>query len=368
MKYTLADSLDILLPNLFPVVVSPVEVPQLRGLARLLPPIHRGIFECRLNGNTSQVDLSQSILVRESESALLIEWITGVISTSDRPVHPAWSLVRDFCIRWADSSSPLHDSVRNIWLEFDLDGLTPSLPPPSLFIGLRRETSASEAYIVAEKALDMFLGESGLIPLRDNLHRCFETCPDIAFVNQVGVMLSRRTDALRVCIQDLAPNQIIPYLLQVGWPRPVDELEHLMAGLISFSDHIIMVDIDVSARVHPKVGLEFSVEHKPENKPRWAAFLDDLVERELCTSEKKDALLAWPGVAEPPKSSAPWPMPLIIESLSQPPDCFSVFTRLLSHVKIVYQPQQPFEAKGYLSFEHIWLQPQQAQSTDKDIH
>lgn len=333
-------------------------VPALRELA--LPPIHRGILECRLAANATQVDLAQCILTDVGESSLLAEWMANATSASDRLAHPAWDRLRNFCVRWADPSSLFHAGMRNVWLEFDLDEIAPALPPPAFFLGLKREIQTGEAYMVTEKGLRLLLDKAELTSLKSNLRHCFEACPDVALVNQVGVMLSRQTNALRVCIQGLTPDQIIPYLRQVGWPGPVDELEHLVRELTSSAGHISMVDIDVGATVEPKVGLEVGFGGVPEQEAHWVVFLDDLVERRLCTSKKKDALLKWPGVTNPPNSSAPWPAHLIVESLFQSTGWFSGFDRRLNHVKIVYQPEKLLEAKAYLRFEHVWGQPQLA--------
>jgi hypothetical protein len=35
----------------------------------------------------------------------------------------------------------------------------------------------------------------------------------------------------------------------------------------------------------------------------------------------------------------------------------SLFSRWLNHIKLVYQPGIPLEAKGYLGFGHLWFAP-----------
>src|SRR5439155_25568367 len=52
-----------------------------------------------------------------------------------------------------------------------------------------------------------------------------------------------------------------------------------------------------------------------------------------------------------------WPPHLVCASLLRPPDHFTSFQRLLSHVKVVYEPGRPIEAKGYFGFEHAWVRP-----------
>jgi hypothetical protein len=52
---------------------------------------------------------------------------------------------------------------------------------------------------------------------------------------------------------------------------------------------------------------------------------------------------------------AHWPKQLIVDSILAPKECFTVFDRRLSHIKVAWQPQRQLEAKAYLWFEHRWL-------------
>jgi hypothetical protein len=366
MRHTLADSLEILLPSLSPTLVAPEVVPDLRRLARVLAPVPRGILECRLGPNAPQVDLSQCIHADDGEPAILAEHIAAAVSAGTLPDGPSWSRVRDFCSQWAKPSSPLHADIPDIWLEFDLDYPLSDLPTPSLFFTWRGDTLPTrESYAVVERTLSILLGESALGPLKDNLHRCFDACADAARVISVGVMLSRQTEALRVNVKPLGSDRIVPYLERAGWPGPAEEFRHLIVQMGGFADYM-MVDMDVGTRICQEVGLECRPIQQPARGPQWATFLDHLLESGLCTPQKRDALLAWPGRIDPTSSPAPWPDHLIVESLLQPADHFSAFLRRVSHAKIVYSPQRPLEAKGYLWFGHTWLRLQPVQGTSNE--
>ena len=91
--------------------------------------------------------------------------------------------------------------------------------------------------------------------------------------------------------------------------------------------------------------------------PRWEPFLDELVERGLCTPPKREALLSWHGYITPSRTALPWPEPWLTESLLRPPDTFGLFDRRLSHVKMLtFSPSQPPAAKAYLGFGHLWIE------------
>jgi hypothetical protein len=214
--------------------------------------------------------------------------------------------------------------------------------------------STVQRHPIAAKALDLLLGESGWCEWRDNLYRCFAACPNGVFVSHIGVMLSRKAPALRVNVKRLLPDSLVPYLQQIGWEGETAEVGALMRQLLAFADRIT-VCLDVGKRIYPQIGLECILLKQPQSEPRWTAFVNYLVEGGLCAPAKGEALLNWPGQTNPASAPAPWPGELIVASLLQPQNGFSVFERRLSHIKIVWQPQCRLEAKAYLWFQHNWL-------------
>jgi hypothetical protein len=85
----------------------------------------------------------------------------------------------------------------------------------------------------------------------------------------------------------------------------------------------------------PKLGLAFSqqqIENLPDRDPTRQILLEQCVLTGLCTPEKREALLTWPGSFRALFPGEKWP---------------ARFRKWLD-VKIVYQPNQPLEAKGFL--------------------
>lgn len=353
MHSTLTESLDLLLPNLVPTLVKPDAVLGLKALANNLAPILRGGFECRLSANSPQVDLQQCIVREERELALLREFIAA--TDGGVSAHPGWSQLQNFLAEWSEPLSLLHNSIPEIWLEFDINNSAVKLPLPAIFFGLPQDVSpAVETYAIATKSLNLLLGSEGWCEWQSNLDRCFGACPDGVFVSHIGVMLSRNAPALRVNVKRLQPDLLIPYLQEIGWQGETQELEALMKQLFALVDRIT-VCLDVGKRIYPQIGLECILLDRPQRESAWEIFLDYLVARGLCAPEKRDALLNWPGQTTPVNSPVPWPDRLIAASLLQPRERFTIFDRQLSHIKIVYGPEGQLEAKAYLWFEHKWL-------------
>ena len=342
-----------------PTLANPDAALGLKALANNLAPILRGGFECRLSTDSSPVDFQQCIAADESESTLLQEKVyASVTSAIGRSADPRVSQLQDFLAQWQLS---LH-AIPEIWLEYDVNHSS-AFALPAIFFGLPQEVSpALETYSIATKSLDLLLGHSGWHEWQHNVEQCFRACPDGVFISHIGVMLSRKTPALRVNVKRLQPDTLTPYLQEIGWPGETEELEALMEQLLRFVDRIT-VCLDVGDRIYPKIGLECILLKDPNNRDRWASFLDNLVEQQLCTEDKKTALLKWIDPNQKINSIPTWPLRFSPKPIAETPDQSHLLDRQLSHIKLTWQPQQPLEAKAYLWFEHQAFSTARARSS-----
>ena len=351
MRETLGSTLGVVLPHLPTVLANPDTLPRVQQLAAALPPIPLGGFEFRLAPNDGQVDLLQCI----KAGAGAPEMLAGFVAATPLSNRVEWQRLREFCLSWVDPASPLHDAIRDIWLEFDLDGTAATHPPlPSVFMSLNIKIPSAEALAVVEFALPLLLGKEVATPLREKLRQCFHVSADYAIVSHVGLMLSRALEGFRVNVPRLSRDVIPTFLRRLGWSAPTTELEEWLAA-VSEQVGYITLNLDIGARIYPRIGLECSFNDERLPDKRWAPFLDYLVARGLCAADKRDALLYWWGSDSPQTASQSWPQHLILSSLLQPPDKFGVIGRRSSHVKLVYQPGQPLQAKGYIGFGHLWV-------------
>lgn len=213
---------------------------------------------------------------------------------------------------------------------------------------------------VVKAALELLLNKSVPLELLNNLRLCFDACPDGAYITDLGIMLPRHSEAVRINVSGISPARLQDYIAGIQWQGSANDLEATFMHLQGFVDRVVLC-LDVGAKVYPKIGLECFYDRASGKEPPWAAFLDNLVESGLCTQAKRDALLAWPGYADPTTSPAPWPGNLIVESMLQASDRFSLFQRNLNHIKIIYQPNSPLEAKGYIGFQHDWAELKEKQ-------
>jgi hypothetical protein len=356
MPASLAGAVDLIQPHLVPAIATPALWPRLRHLAGCLPPALPAGFECRLADDTSPIDLLQAVLREAGGPARLRQHI----ETTALAAQPAWQRVREFCTAWSVPASALNAGMERIWLEFDLDGAGWAESAPSVFLTFDTERAAfPDSFGLALQALPWLLGQPPSRPLAEALEACFRACTGRVVVSHVGVMLARAGQALRVNVPRLTPSQAPSFLRQVGWPGDLAHVQALLDWVYARADHVTLA-LDVGAAVSLRLGLECSVdETQPpaDQARRWEVMLDDLAARGVCTPARRDAVLAWPGLTLPNAAPQPWPAHLIAQSLSAPAGEFSALRRRISHLKLVHQPAQPWQAKAYLGFEHLWLRP-----------
>lgn len=357
----LADSLTLVLPALDGALASPENLRRIELLAGTLAPIHRAGFECRLETDDSQVDFQQGLRCREGEPAALAEFIASRLAALSSHRAPSWRALAGLCQACSAPGSPLSKALSELWLEFDVPPASENGSAeldlvhisPSVFARVRPGPEAPEHAAVVFGLLT----EGREMPaLERHLNRCINACPQGAYVSHIALMLGRVPAALRVNVSRLSLRELPRYLEHVGWPGPADEIQRLGGVLLEFVDSIVFA-LDLGDQVEPRIGLECFFAEWHSMDPRWEYLLDHLVDVGLCSGEKRNALLAWPGRVSPADSSGPWPEQLLISGLLQPPDRFGVLDRRLSHVKLVHTPGAPLRAKAYFGFEPIWLTP-----------
>ncbi len=354
--------LQVVAPYLSHQLVTPEAFSQIQTVARMLPPSSETFFECRLGANSSTVDFSVLLTPQDGSCEILAGLNPGampdIIFT-----HPVWRRIRDFCLHWYEPNSLLSQNINHIGLEFDVDGQLPKVPIPSFFFGfedLIKNTSTRKYDISAQKqtietALSLLYGASILPQTKQNIDICLDSLPIGSQVLHIGAMLSRKLDAVRVNVTGILEENLSAYLTEIGWKNPVSELKEIIHVLSSLSD-IIVITFDVGNVVFPKIGIECKLIKKNSRiEPKWQLFLDYLVEKGLCTPDKRDAFLSWGGYLQEKSHPELWPSNLSKVSSFLGARGSSVFFRRLNHIKIVYQPDSSIEAKGYISFCNVWV-------------
>lgn len=347
--------LGIAAPHLSPRLVSPEALEHLGRIACQLPPTSVSGFECRLGQEEARADLGVRFLAEDGSRAVLAGRgdPEGRFALS-RFTHPVWQRLRRFGARWDDPGSRLAEEVGDIFLEFDVEGPPEAEPLPAFFIEYARQ--APRRLEVLEEALALLWAEPLAPAVRERLVACLAALPAGARVSAVGAMFSRRFEGVRLCLHGLTPATLPGYLERVGWPGTRADWEPLLTAVAPGVERIAL-GLDVGARVLPRLGVECHLAESLQeaDTARWSSLLGELEVRGVCLPDKRRALLDWVGHTHLRARPEALPAHLRAQSAALGPQALPVFLRRINHVKLVFQPGQPPEAKAYLALIQRWL-------------
>jgi hypothetical protein len=297
------------------VLVGHEAFERLREIARQLPGDGLAALEIRLAHAAGIADLS-----------LKVAQLRGLTDTFFSPQ------TRQFLRRWSAGELP---SVASVWLEFDAERSGAGLPDPVLCAEVERGADPVQTLDTVFQTLDT--------SQRDWALRCIAEIPPPARLLYLFDLRARGTRNLRLEILGLAPQDAPAFLARLA--------PHLAPGVAKAAPLLAGAErphfsFDVGPEgIGPRTGCEGSFVKWPHREPRWRELFDRLVDRGLCTPEKRDAIFAWPGQETFWAAPERWP--------AEAAGTRGVCVRALSHVKVVAQPGCAPEAKAYLLFGWI---------------
>ena len=235
----------------------------------------------------------------------------------------------------------LQAPVSALWLEFDLDRFDleqepQGIPAPVICAKLSQKV---DSQWLTGSLLPSLHGEPLSREQRELVHRALQEIPDSASLLYVFSLRSRGSGAVRLEIFGMETPQILDYLGKVA-PERVPETTRGLE-LLDGAERLHL-SFDVTEEILPRIGIEGSFPRQPSREPRWEGLFSRLVEAGLCSPEKRQAALAWPGYDSFWTAPERWPVAEI------GPRGFCV--RALSHLKVVCSPDRGLEAKAYLAF------------------
>lgn len=351
MTATLADSLPLLLDALAPAFVKSSARARAIEKARALLPIVCGGFEVRLYDDAA-IDVFQCLNRLPQDFARLethVQWLQRTM-TLDEKSDSAWRALETFLRHRSESSITYETAMDEIWLECDANGASAA---PCVFLSFRREMEKPTSIEFCAQTLPLLIDSANVRVLIESVRQIQSACPEGARISHIGVMLGRDENVLRVNVKGLNAQTVVPFLERIEWSGEIIELKTLWEQVHAHVDSITLC-LDVSEQVLPRVGLECILTKPPSREPRWNEWLAWLVEEKLCTTEKREALREW-DVTITPASHGNWSMPLVIQALLAPANEFAVIELDPSHIKLVYSPDRPLQAKAYLWFAQRML-------------
>lgn len=354
----LTQYLELIKPCVSDQLIDASHWADIEAIAQWLPsPITNFFgFECRLGDPTPQADFLLSVGADEAGQRILAGQSPRYPLADTLLREPVWQQVQQFTQTWLEEASDLHANVNNIWLEFDVDGRSAEPPIPSCFFGSQtilvnpdaQEPAAEPRHHwITQTAIAQLQGKELDAALEAQLRRCLEALPVGSHVFQVGLMLARPVNMVRICLRNITPKQVLTYLEQLAWSGSIEALSPYLVELSQLADRVD-VDLDISPQgVGPKLGFECYLRAQPKQNPAWVEFLDYLVTAGWCLPQKRDALLSYPGFVRERDHKDRWPSHLRKLSQFVGEGQEGVFFRGLHHIKTVFHIDRMVEAKAY---------------------
>lgn len=204
----------------------------------------------------------------------------------------AWAAVEKLYNCWCSEGSAMAEKVGNLWLEMDYELCRPDMLEPCLFFDATQVFSGQDNSWLYENPLLILLGASRCAQLQEQLDACMAA---LAVRNlqlfQIGVMLGRRTDDVRIFTSEMNKTLLLEYLTELKWSGDISSLSRWLELLEPYIAHYIL-DFDVNPHgISPKIGMNFGL--KKSRDSDIEDFLAFLHARSLCTEAKRLAIGDW---------------------------------------------------------------------------
>lgn len=356
LQYFASSHLKRAEPYLSKKLVSSKNFSDIQLISQIFPSFLTSFlgFECHLGDIKPRADWAFAISGVGPDRQVF----TQLLSEGNFPEvllqKPEWRRISNFAKAWADTTSDLNDKIQCFWLEFDMPDEQTGIPIPSVFFGPTKKYTYSKGKNLSqfkwltETAIPLLKGKEVPSQVKQKIDECLLKMPENTSLFQIGTMLSRENQTVRLHINKIKTEQMIPYLKQIGYKEDTIKLKKLIDEIKDKADRFVM-SYDVTENgIGPRIGIELSYSSDLfQDEKRWNELLDYLVEKGICLAEKKEALLNYTGIEENQDFSG-----AVLKPVSTSADYLdkinkSTIVRYINHVKIVYNPNKKLEAKAY---------------------
>lgn len=324
---TVVNSLDLVEPLLMKGLVSKECLEHARKVAALFPinTVSFFGFETRL-ADEQNLSTDCALNFTPLGAELLSRGQLGYESET-------WKKVWHFYQCWANSHTEPFADAPATWLEFDSG---PQEPTPNLLFGYWPDDSKTNRPWpwMQETIFPMLFGGNYGSNLHDCVEHCFQALPEGTGDFQIGLMLARPIQALRLCVFDIPINKVPAYLQSIHWQGNIPTLEKYLAAFAPYCD-FVGLHLDIASQVLPHIGIEPNFKagswaRQPHLEKRWHGLFEQLANANLLSDSKHAALLDWVGHQH-------------VQYTDQP----SLLLRGLSHLKVVMSAEGVGMAKAY---------------------
>ncbi|MEZ4295763.1 MAG: hypothetical protein R3B70_12360 [Polyangiaceae bacterium] len=305
----------------FTAFLAANEHADLDALARGLPlAVQAHGLELRLSGGDEHADY---LVCLDDEP----ETVASVRALSEKKRSDGAPLTRvdAYLDAWSAAASQQRPAFPQLWLEWDRprgQGLSDpgvflapasSEPPPAIreqHAGPESEPSpairepregprsgpAPQGFLsrALGVALRILYSEATAQRHEATIARVRGLLPPGARLRHIGAMPGRSPEFLRLVLEDVSPERLIPLLRSLDWPGDTGALEGLLSEVAERTSCIpSLVDLDFLEKPSPALGLELLLVGNRRPEDGGARLLEALVEKGWASAEKARALAGW---------------------------------------------------------------------------
>lgn len=188
---------------------------------------------------------------------------------------------------WAAARKPAASHIRDIWLEWDVSGASPSRP--FAFVRLVDGAGPAGAIGIVDLLRDLqgWPARKGLGPL-ESVHRIWR---GLGKVLHIALMPSRGTSDIRVQLGS-QPGELIRGLAAIGWPgdlKVAADLTRLWLG----ESGLTGVQLQIGDTLRPDLDIEYCRDTPTGYDTRTQAFVEKLCRRGLLRPDHACAFEKW---------------------------------------------------------------------------
>lgn len=305
-------------------------------------------FETQLDSTDGNADYLFAVSSLHGEKEQLRDMLYDPTFQRLTEISDEWNQLRLFTSQWCSQTSIINRNILGLWLEFDMKETVSQFPTPCVFVQTIPLKNTDNLNWVIHSLIPTLIGKR----LQENLEIFFQKTvamlPDKASVMDIGFMFARAENGIRLMINKIKPEEIVPFLKRIGLPKEDTGLETLIAELKKQVNRIVL-HITIGSKLIPKVGIECSFSpDQYSNEKKWGQFFEFLIRKNLCIKEKKDMLEEFTGL-EISNNEINFDINDFLPAVKTREDTtqVSVISRYISHVKLVYQPGQLLRVKAY---------------------
>lgn len=255
-----------------------------------------------------------------------------------------WQRLNKVLQLWQSENGIYHNFIDHIFLEFDSSLAFDKIPVPAFFTRINEDFDNTNFPSFLQKLIIDLRGEGFLDEIKSKLQNCIDALPHSASFRYAGFMLSRPEKAIRINIYKLKIHELLPYLQKIGWKGNEVLLQEYAEWIYRNADGIILSFDIVGEHIHPRIGLEISMDNHPKEDLRWNYLFQEIEKRGILTTAKKNFILN--ARKEWTPKDIPWHSELVANSLAHQYETLDFIKFFLSHIKIVFDKEQA-KAKAY---------------------